>query len=213
MINFVADALPLLIMVAAAIGGLLLTIVLIVIVVTCRKVAKAPLTNSHEVKTSPQPDRFSNSSNETKANTLSSLSGQDDLDGSDSLPEYHANFIASQPDLLATSGARQPRSEPVEPGWHGYGGSGYRHQYSNRGYTTETPSDYSYRDYSAAANYANPYRLAGGLHGNESYGVMASTAADSLYSSGRFNAVAQKLSVMGGLSAEDLNESSIGTHV
>ena len=206
MINFVADALPLLIMVAAAIGGLLLTVVLIVIVVTCRKVAKAPLTNSHEVKTSPQPDRFSNSSSETKANTLSSLSGQDDLDGSDSLPEYHANFIASQPDLLATSGARQP-------GWHAYGSSGYRHQYSNRGYTAETPSDYSYRDYSAAANYANPYRLAGGLHANESYGVIASTAADSLYSSGRFNAVAQKLSVMGGLSAEDLNESSIGTHV
>merc|ERR1712106_671187 len=76
------DALPLLIMVAAAIGGLLLTIVLIVIVITCRKVAKTPLNISPGAKTSPQPDRFSNSSSDTKANTISSLSAPDDLDGS-----------------------------------------------------------------------------------------------------------------------------------
>ena len=44
---------------------------------------------------SPQPDRFSNSSSETKANTLSSASAEDDLDGSDSLAEYHANYIQS----------------------------------------------------------------------------------------------------------------------
>ena len=50
--------------------------------------------------------RFSNSSNETKANTLSSLSAGEDLDGSDSLPEYHANYIKSgQPDLLSAAGS------------------------------------------------------------------------------------------------------------
>ena len=50
--------------------------------------------------------RFSNSSSETKANTLSSLSAGEDLDGSDSLPEYHANYIKSgQPDLVSSAGS------------------------------------------------------------------------------------------------------------
>ena len=107
----IPDALPLLILVSAAIGGLLLTIVLLVVCITCRKVHKKPKINfSPEVsKTSPQPDRLSNSSNETKANTLSSLSAQDDLDGSDSLPEYHANFMKTQPDILATSPKVAPK--------------------------------------------------------------------------------------------------------
>ena len=93
-----------LILVSAAIGGLLLTVVIIVVFITCRKLHRKPVINLNpEAKSSPQPDRFSNSSNETKANTLSSLSAGDDLDGSDSLPEYHANFMKSQPDLLSTS--------------------------------------------------------------------------------------------------------------
>ena len=87
---------------SAAIGGLLLTIVIIVVCITCRKLRRHTNINLNP-KTSPQPDRFSNSSSETKANTLSSLSGQEDLDGSDSLPEYHANYIKSQPDLITTS--------------------------------------------------------------------------------------------------------------
>ena len=101
------DGLPLLIMVSAAIGGLLLTVVLVVVVLTCRRVNRKPKINldPESSKTSPQPDRFSNSSSETKANTLSSLSAGDDLDGSDSLPEYHANYIKSQPDLLSSAGS------------------------------------------------------------------------------------------------------------
>jgi len=47
---------------------------------------------------------------------------------------------------------------------------------------------------------------------NHGYTIYAGTS-DPLYTSGRFNAVAQKLSVLGSLSVEDLNESSMGTHV
>ena len=75
-------------------------------------------------------------------------------------------------------------------------------------------------------DYTNPYPVSGnggnysangsGVgHNNEGYTIYAGTS-DPMYSSGRFNAVAQKLSVMGGgggFIPEDLNESSIGTHV
>jgi len=211
------DALPLLIMVAAAIGGLLLTIVLIVIVMTCRKVAKTPLNVSPGAKTSPQPDRFSNSSSDTKANTISSLSAPDDLDGSDSLPEYHANYMKSQPDLLPN--IKTTLNTDFEPGWHGYGNS---HQYTNRAYNNidnyaayrQFSSQHDLLDCNKFNNYANPYLQSNELNGhtNAAYGLIGNRS-DSMYSSGRFNAVAQKLEVMGSLSAEDLNESSIGTHV
>ena len=80
---------------------------------------------------SPQPDRFSNSSSETKANTLSSASAEDDLDGSDSLAEYHANYIQSeprpahtrpQPDLLSTGPALAPK-----PKLSSYTNASYQH--------------------------------------------------------------------------------------
>jgi len=211
------DALPLLIMVAAAIGGLLLTIVLIVIVMTCRKVAKTPLNISPGAKTSPQPDRFSNSSSDTKANTISSLSAPDDLDGSDSLPEYHANFMKSQPDVLPT--IKTTYNTDFEPGWHGYGNS---HQYTNRAYNNsdnyaayrQFSSEHDLLDQNKYNNYSNPYLQSNEFnsHTNAAYGIIGNRA-DPMYSSGRFNAVAQKLEVMGSLSVEDLNESSIGTHV
>ena len=204
-------------MVAAAIGGLLLTIVLIVIVITCRKVAKAPINISPPAKKSPQPDRFSNSSSDTKANTISSLSAPDDLDGSDSLPEYHANFMKSQPDLLPN--IKTTYNSDFEPGWHGYGNS---HQYTNRAYNNsdnyaayrQFSSEHDLLDHTKYSNYSNPYLQSNEFnsHTNASYGVLGSRN-DQMYSSGRFNAVAQKLSVIGSVSAEDLNESSIGTHV
>ena len=92
-------------LVSGSIGGLLLSIVIIVVVVTCRRVQRS----SSDISTnnSPQADRFSNSSNETKANTLSSA--EDDLDGSDSLPEYHENYIKSKPDLLSPPVAPKPK--------------------------------------------------------------------------------------------------------
>ena len=77
-------------------------------------------------KQPPQLDQLSNSSSQgTKAATLSTISAPDDLDGSDSLPEYHANYMKttyqhqhpgykSQPDLV-------PSHSALEPGWHGYG--------------------------------------------------------------------------------------------
>ena len=72
-------------------------------------------------------------------------------------------------------------------------------------------------------DYTNPYPSGGNVgnypangpgvgHINDGYTIYAGTS-DPMYSSGRFNAVAQKLSVMGNLIPEDLNESSIGTHV
>ena len=89
------------------------------------------------VKLPQQPDQLSNSSSQgTKAPTLSTLSAPDDLDGSDSLPEYHTNYIASsnhqhvgykggqqqqqqQPDVVHSHGGESG----LEPGWHGYGHS------------------------------------------------------------------------------------------
>jgi hypothetical protein len=161
-----ADGLPLLIMVAAAIGGLLLTLVLIVVVVTCRRMARHP-TKPAADKHSPQPDQLSNSSSQgTKAATLSTISAPDDLDGSDSLPEYHANYMAasagyghqhigykSQPDLVHGHGHGGPSA--LEPGWHGYGLS--RHLYAGatepyyRRYVTSTGDLHdggAYRQYS-----------------------------------------------------------------
>ena len=62
--------------------------------------------------------RFSNSSNETKANTLSSLSAGEDLDGSDSLPEYHANYIKSaQPDLVSSAGSENIKAYNYNNRW------------------------------------------------------------------------------------------------
>ena len=69
--------------------------------------------------------------------------------------------------------------------------------YGNYGNYSNFPSSYSCYD-SSNSNY-----------NNISYGYGTS---DSLYNNGRFNAVAQKLSVISNFS-EDLNESSIGTHV
>ena len=71
-------------------------------------------------KPAQQPDQLSNSSSQgTKAATLSTLSAPDDLDGSDSLPEYHANYIKSgQPDLVSSAGSEKNKA--------GYG------NYSNR---------------------------------------------------------------------------------
>ena len=167
---FFADGLPLLIMVAAAIGGLLLTLVLIVIVVTCRSVKQPSLQAfSHKAsfrrmaqspsapaadKPAQQPDQLSNSSSQgTKAATLSTLSAPDDLDGSDSLPEYHANYIASNHQHVGYKGQQQQQQPDVvhshggdsglEPGWHGYGHS--RHLYT-------VTSDPYYRRFMASSS-------------------------------------------------------------
>ena len=204
---------------------------------------------------SPQPDRFSNSSSETKANTLSSASAEDDLDGSDSLAEYHANYIQSagassapprpahtrpQPDLLSTGPALAPK-----PKLSSYTNASYQHSerytrdiyhaaslllliilFSRRSYGNYAEQSSLY--YSHYTNYpppphpdyANPYPPlpSPGYPPLPSHApapsYTAGTSADTaLYSSGRFNAVAHKLSVIGGLAGEDLNESSIGTHV
>ena len=72
-------------------------------------------------------------------------------------------------------------------------------------------SSLHYNNYSNYGNYSNfpSYSYDTNNYNNVSYGYGTS---DSLYNNGRFNAVAQKLSVISNLS-EDLNESSIGTHV
>ena len=204
---------PLLIIISAAIGGFLLTIVVIVIVMTCRKVAKTKSDNSSWPKTSHQiqPDRFSNSSSDspTESNTTSSMSTEEDLDGSDSLPEYHANYVKSQPDLF-------PRNSNV------YASNYYSRNYSNSNNYSE------YRQYNSehdlldhtkfAGNYHNPYLqsvspvsdFSLGSNIGPSYGNIPNRN-DPLYLSGRENALLHKL--QGHVSVEELNETSIGTHV
>ena len=92
-----------LIIIAAVIGGLLLTVAVIVIFLTCRRAVKSSSPNdwppSSDKTQELQPDGVSNTSSDMKTDTrtTSSLSAHDDLDGSDSLPEYHANYIKSQP--------------------------------------------------------------------------------------------------------------------
>jgi hypothetical protein len=207
------EYMPLLIIISAAIGGFLLTIVVIVIVMTCRKVAKTKSDNSswpqptHQI----QPDRFSNSSSDspTESNTTSSMSTEEDLDGSDSLPEYHANYVKSQPDLF-------PRNSNV------YASNYYSRNYSNS-------NNYSdYRHYSSehdlldqtkcGGNYQNPYLqsvspvsdFSLGSSLGPSYGNIPNRN-DPRYLSGRENALLHKL--QGHVSVEELNETSIGTHV
>ena len=82
-------------------------------------------------------------------------------------------------------------------------------------------SSLQYNNYSNYGNYSNfptyhtDYNNVNNINNinnvnNVSYGYGTSDPAG--YNNGRFNAVAQKLSVISNLS-EDLNESSIGTHV
>merc|ERR1711994_1206971 len=92
------ESMPLLIIISAGIAGFLLTIVAIVIVVTCKKVAKTKSDNTSSWSQSSrqiQPDRLSNSSNDSNlpsSNTPSSLSTVDDLEGcSDILPEFRGS--------------------------------------------------------------------------------------------------------------------------
>jgi len=208
------EYMPLLIIISAAIGGFLLTIVVIVIVMTCRKVAKTKSDNSSWPKPSHQiqPDRFSNSSSDspTESNTTSSMSTEEDLDGSDSLPEYHANYVKSQPDLF-------PRNSNV------YASNYYsRNNYSNS-------NNYSdHRQYNSehdlldqtkfSGNYHNPYLqsvspvsdFSLGSNLGPSYGNIPNRS-DPRYLSGRENALLHKL--QGHVSVEELNETSIGTHV
>ena len=88
---------PLLIIISASIAGFLLTIVAIVIVVTCKKVAKTKSDNTSWSQSSRQiqPDRLSNSSNDSNmhsSNTTSSLSTVEDIEGcSDILQEFRGS--------------------------------------------------------------------------------------------------------------------------
>ena len=60
------------------------------------------------------------------------------------------------------------------------------------------------------SDYSNTYNI---YNDNPVYTIYAGSS-EPQYTNGRFNAVAQKLSVISDFSAEDdLNESSIGTHV
>jgi len=195
------DGLPLLITVAAVIGGLLLTLVVIVVAVSCRRLTKEPKKSEQKTPgTKSQMDQVSNSSSQgTKAATLSSLSNSEDLDGSDSLPEYHANYMASsmsehqgdpvhrnQPDLVYSHGP--PGVGVLEPGWHGYGHSQDLH----------------------SAGYLGPeYR------GTETEGICPEyvvTSPERISGREAWPGVGRgRPCVMEGL--EDCNESSVGTHV
>ena len=87
----ISESMPLLIIISASIGGFLFAIVILVVAVTWRKVARAksdspnswPKT-AHQI----QPDRVSNSSNDSNiqsSNTTSSMSTVDDLEGCNDL--------------------------------------------------------------------------------------------------------------------------------
>ena len=88
----------------------------------------------------------------------------------------------------------------------------YCRAYSN--YADHNSLQYNnYNNYNNYSNYSShgnfPVYEANYQTNNVTYGYGTS---DPLYNNGRFNAVAQKLSVISNLS-EDLNETSIGTHV
>ena len=182
--------------VAGAIGGLLLTVVVIVVLLACRRavISKPDLSDWPRI----QQDRLSTSTNTT--------SNQEDLDGSDSIPEI---YLKSQPDIL--------NSNLVYGGTENYTGKVYSDNYSN------------YRNFSSennlleinkfVPNYSNPYLqsvspVSDVLHTHSPIHhshppVHAHSGWDPVYNSGRFNAVAHSLHS----TEADLNESSVGTHV
>jgi len=195
--SFFSEAFPLLVVVAGAIGGLLLTVVVIVVLLACRRAvsSKPDLSDWPRI----QQDRLSTSTNTT--------SNQEDLDGSDSIPEI---YLKSQPDIL--------NSNLV------YGGSGnyaagkvYSNNYSNyRSYSSENNL---LDNNKFVPNYSSPYLqsvspVSDVLHTHSPVHHAhlpghAHSGWDPVYNSGRFNAVAHSLH-----STEvDLNESSVGTHV
>ena len=93
----ISESLPLLIIISASIGGSLLAVVIIVIALTWRRVSSRrksdsaknswPGAGSQQI----QPDRLSNSSNDSNlhsSNTTSSMSTVEDLEASDILHEF-----------------------------------------------------------------------------------------------------------------------------
>ena len=177
--------------VAGAIGGLLLTVVVIVVLLACRRaVAGGP-----DLSAWPrgQQDRLSTSTNTT--------GNQEDLDGSDSMPEL---YLKSQPDLL--------HSNLLYGGVDSYSGKVYGAADNYSTYRHYTSENNLIDGNKFTSNYSSPYLQSVSpvsdvmLHAHSGVGPAHWEPG---YSSGRFNAVALSLH-----STEiDLNESSVGTHV
>jgi len=200
-----------------------LTVVVIVVLLACRRAV------------SPQPDisdwpRMQQDRLSTSTNTTSN---QEDLDGSDSMPEL---YLKAQPDIL--------NSNLLYGGVGNYGnkafandGYGTTKTYSNEGYGAKTYSnDNNYAHYPPshhyasdnnlvdvnkfASNYSSPYLQSVSPvsdvfrnHAHWDQGYASNSSGDPPYgaghASGRFNAVAHSLQS----NEPDLNESSVGTHV
>jgi hypothetical protein len=141
------------VVIAGAIGGLLLTVVVVVVLLACRRaVSSQPDVSDwpHQHQNSNGADRLSTSTNTT--------TNQDDLDGSDSIPEV---YLKSQqpPDLLHSnliygSSMNHYTAKPYNVTPTSSGGSGV--------------DNYTYRQYGSEnnlldnnkyinANYSNPY--------------------------------------------------------
>lgn len=207
------ESMPLLIIISASIAGFLLTIVAIVIVVTCKKVAKTKSDNSSWSPSSRlqiQPDRLSNSSNDSNihsSNTTSSLSTVDDLEGcSDIIQEFRGSgqYLKS------------PLSERSNP--RNYNTGSELSQFTSEHDLLEHAARYS-------SDYHNPYLQTvtptsdfSSGHLSPSYrNVGAGGRDEGRYLSGRENALLSRLRQghLGDLNSEreERNQTSIGTHV
>ena len=146
-----SEAFPLLVVIAGAIGGLLLTVVVVVVLLACRRA----VSNQPDVSAWPHNQNSNGGGADRLSTSTNTTTNQDDLDGSDSLPEV---YLKSQqpPDLL--------HSNLIY-------GSTMNHYTAKPYNVTPTGSNgvdnYTYRQYGSennlldnnkyTANYSNPY--------------------------------------------------------
>lgn len=164
---------------AGAIGGLLLTVVVLVIILACRRAARNPPDLSAWPRS--QQDRLSTST----TNTTSSNHEPDDLDGSDSLPEYHANYVKQGSAVSRHSGSLQQHQQPQPDLLHSniiYGAS--VNTYTGKIYSGGSMDDYA----NYGQNHQHVARLGGGYSSSENNllesGVVANSSSSNklLYS-------------------------------
>ena len=229
---FFSEAFPLLVVVAGGIGGLLLTVVVIVVLLACRRAVNPPADLSAWPRM--QPDRLSTSTNTT--------SNQEDLDGSDSMPEL---YLKAQPDILNSNLLYGGTMNAV--GGHGHYGN---KAFTNDGYSGGSKGAYASKDNYAhyppssatsahryasdnnlvdvnkfTSNYSSPYLQSvspvsdvfrssshHGHHWDQGY---SSSGEAGGYGGGSGRASGRFNAVAHSLQSNDtdLNESSVGTHV
>jgi len=234
---------PLLIIISASIGGVLLSIVILVVGVTWRKVSKAKSDHSKnswpKSANQMQADRVSNSSNDSNlhsSNTTSSMSTMEDMEGcSDILHEFQGanHFTTRSPGSGSEDSVKNNRNYSNHNNYSDY--RQFRSEHDLLDHAAKYSSDY-HNPYLQTITPTSDYNSSG--HMSPSYRNFAPVSVSSMSSprrdDGRYSSgMEQEKTLLNRLQqghlpsylqdhhqghhtpqlGEQLNQSSIGTHV